>query len=395
MKNFTMALGVAGLSASAAVAGGVDRSGQPIGALFENGNYFELSFGSINPSVSGSDLTPYGTQTGSVAGNHTLPGLALKYQFNDRVSGALIYDQAYGADIHYPTFSGFAGTGSYMLGGTFATVDSQGVTGLLRYKFDQGFSVHGGVRVTKASGAVGLRGVAYGPAFNPADPATYRSFNGHTADLSDDWGAGFIVGGAYERPDIALRVTVTYFSKINHKFDTVETLPGGAAAAMGVTTLTSVTSVDTPQAVNIDAQTGIMADTLLFGSIRWVDWSGFRIDPQWFTAANGGEGLVALEDTTTYTLGIGRKFNDNWSGSIFATYEPKGDPLVSPLAPTNGYKGIGVAAVYTQDNMKVTLGVRYLDLGNADAETGTPDVARARMADNHAVAVGLKVGFTF
>ena len=71
------------------------------------------------------------------------------------------------------------------------------------------------------------------------------------------------------------------------------------------------------------------------------------------------------------------------------------DPLVSPLAPTNGYKGIGLAAVYTQDNMKVTFGARYLDLGNAQPETGTPDTPRAEMAGNHAVAVGVKVGFTF
>ena len=68
---------------------------------------------------------------------------------------------------------------------------------------------------------------------------------------------------------------------------------------------------------------------------------------------------------------------------------------MSPLAPTNGYKGIGVAAVYTRDNMKVTMGARYLRLGDADPETGTPDVARANMRDNTAIAVGVKVGFTF
>ena len=90
---------------------------------------------------------------------------------------------------------------------------------------------------------------------------------------------------------------------------------------------------------------------------------------------------------------MGRKFNDNWSGSVFVTYEPKGDPNVSPLAPTNGYKGIGLAAVYTRDNMKVTMGARYLDLGDANASPG--GVPLAAMTDNHAVAVGVKVGFTF
>ena len=77
------------------------------------------------------------------------------------------------------------------------------------------------------------------------------------------------------------------------------------------------------------------------------------------------------------------------------THEPSTGRLVSPLAPTDGYTGIGIGAVYTRDNMKISMGARYLELGNADPETGTPDTARAEMRNNHAVAVGVKVGFTF
>ncbi|WP_151717445.1 OmpP1/FadL family transporter [Gemmobacter serpentinus] len=392
MKQFTALCGVlAGLVAGSANAGGIDRSGQSIGILFEKGNYVELSFGQINPSVSGNDLAIYGgSPTGSVAGKHNLPSLAVKYDFNDKLSGALIYDQAYGADISYPTGLG----SSFMLGGTEAKVNSQGLTALLRYKFSEQFSVHGGLRASKASGRVALQGRAYGPAFDPADPATYQSVNGYQVDLAPDWGTGYVIGAAFEKPEIALRVALTYFSKVSHKFDSVETLPGGAAAVAGVATVNAITETDTPQAVNIDFQTGVAKDTLVFGTIRWVDWSEFEVAPGTFYGPRLGS-LAELEDSTTYTLGVGRKFTDNWSGSVFVTYEPGGDKLVSPLAPTNGYRGIGFAAVYTQDNMKVTFGARYLDLGNANPETGTPDVARAEMADNHAVAVGVKVGFSF
>lgn len=390
MKQFTALCGVlaafAGAS-GAALAGGVDRSGQPIGIIFEQGNYVELSYGQINPSVSGNDLAIYGGRaTGSVADKHGLPGLAIKYNFNDKLSGALIYDNAYGADIDYATA---AEGGSAMLGGTSALLDSEGITGILRYKFNDNFSAHGGIRASKASGEVNLAGLAYGPV------------SGYNVQFDGDWGTGYLAGVAYEKPEIALRIALTYFSKVKHKLDTVETFASnivnpatGAVLVPGGLPLGSVTEVNTPQAVNLDVQSGIAKDTLLFGSIRWVDWSSFDITPQTFGAVTGG-GLVSLEDTTTYTLGVGRKFNDNWSGSAFVTYEPKGDALVSPLAPTNGYKGIGLAAVYTQDNMKVTFGARYLDLGNAQAETGTPDTARADMRGNHAVAVGVKVGFTF
>ncbi|RID91324.1 aromatic hydrocarbon degradation protein [Gemmobacter lutimaris] len=389
MKKVMASVAALAACAGAAQAGGIDRSGQPIGVIFEKGNYVELSYGQINPSVTGNDLAIYGGRpTGSVADNHSLPGLALKYDFNDKLSGALIYDQAYGADILYDP------TQSVMLGGTEAKVNSQGLTALLRYKFNENFSVHGGVRASKASGHVTLKGLAYGPAFNPTDPTTYRSLNGYAVDLADDWAAGYVIGAAYEKPEIALRVALTYFSKISHKFDSIETLPGGAAAAAGAATVAAITETDTPQAVNLDFQTGVAKDTLVFGSVRWVDWSAFQVAPSTFFGPTAGS-LTDLEDTTTYTLGIGRRFNDNWSGSIFATWEPGGSKLVSPLAPTNGYKGIGIAAVYTRDNMKVTMGARYLRLGDADPETGTPDVARANMRDNTAVAVGVKVGFTF
>ncbi len=386
MKTFTALCGTLAAMAGMAQAGGVDRSGQPIGIIFESGNYVELSYGQINPSVSGVDLPitglyPGGAPTGSVADNHALPGLALKYDFTEQLSGALIYDQAYGADVFYP--SALDG-GSPLLGGTSAKLNSHGLTALARYKFNDNFSVHGGLRASRAGAEVTLSGLAYG------------GLNGYNVKFDDTWGYGYVIGAAYEKPEIALRVALTYFSKVGHDLDTTENLPPAVAAAVGAATVTSTTTVDTPQAVNLDAQTGIAPGTLLFASARWVDWSDFTISPQIFSMPAFGNGsLVSLEDTTTYTLGIGRKFNDNWSGSVFLTYEPKGDPLVSPLAPTNGYKGIGVAAVYTRDNMKITMGARYLDLGNAQPETGTPDVARAQMADNHAVAVGVKVGFSF
>ncbi|MGL4310620.1 MAG: OmpP1/FadL family transporter [Paracoccaceae bacterium] len=374
MKNFTAICGVLFVMAGSAYAGGIDRSGQPINIIYEKGNYAELSYGWINPSVSGNDDAMFGGRgTGSVAGDHNLPGIALKYDFNDQFSGAIIYDQAYGADILYPIGESVA------LGGTSAKMDSEGVTALLRYKFNDNISVHGGIRASKASGEVRLSGLAYGP------------LNGYNVAFDDAWGTGYVAGVAYEKPEIALRVALTYFSKVAHDLDTTETLPAG----LGGLSIASVTTVDTPQAVHLDVQSGIAEDTLLFGNIRWVDWSEFLIDPQTLVAATG-QGLVKLDDTTTYTLGVGRKFNDTWSGSVFVTYEPStGDDLVSPLAPTNGYKGIGMAAVYTRDNMRITMGARYLDLGDAKPETGTPDTARASMENNDAVALGIKVGFSF
>lgn len=344
-------------------AGGIDRSGQGIGALFEKGSYAEFSFGSVTPEITGTDIAA--APTGDVAGDYTQFGFAYKRDVNDRLSYAIIVDQPFGADIEY-------GLTSPLLGGTRAIVDSVATTVLLRYKLDENWSVHGGLRADYASGAIDLRGLGYG------------GLNGYSVTFDNDLAAGYVIGAAYEIPDIALRVAISYNSVLKHSFDTRENIAPG---------LVTQTAVETPQSVNLDFQTGIAKDTLLFGQVRWVDWSEFLVTPAAFGLATGGSSLVTLEDTTTYTLGVGRRFNETWSGAFSLSYEGKGSPVVSPLAPTNGRIGASLAAIYTMDNTKITAGINYTKLGDATAAPG--GVPAAAMSGSSAVGVGIKVGYSF
>ena len=382
MKKTMTAVGtILALGSGAAFAGGIERAPQSLGILFEEGNYAELSFGGASPSVSGRDVLGY--ETGNVASGYGFFGLAYKHQFNQNLSGAFIIEQPFGADLNYATV---ANGGSVMLGGTAVTVDSTTYTALLRYKFDNNFSVHGGIRGSRASGNVTLNGCAYSSPLAPV-PCT-GGVMGYNVDTDTSWGMGWVAGVAYEIPDIAARISLTYNSPIEHDFDTKESING---MPLGPDT---ETTVKTPRSWTLEGQTGIAADTLLFGSIRWVNWSEFRVDPPIFVGFVP-TGLVELEDTTTYTIGVGRKFTDNWSGSASFTYEPTGNDLVSPLAPTNGRKSITLAAIYTMDNIKITTGINYTKLGNAKPETGTPDVQRASMRDNDLWGAGVKIGYSF
>lgn len=383
MKIATSGIAVLMLTASQLVAGGIERAPQSLNALFEEGNYVELSFGGVDPTVEGTDIA--GFETGDVAQGYGFVGMAYKHQFTPEFSGAIIIEQPFGADILYqPATDG----GSPVLGGTRAKVDSTTFTALGRYKMPNNLSVHGGIRGSRADGQVTLNGLAYGPV------------GGYNVDLDKDTGIGWVAGAAWEKPEIAARVSLTYNSKIEHKFDTTETGPlidpdgPGPIPAVPLLDGTSNTSVDTPESWNLEFQTGVAQDTLVFGSIRWVNWSEFRVDPTNFVTVTGG-GLVDLEDTTTYTLGVGRKFTESWSGSASFVYEKAGDDLVSPLAPTNGRKGITLAAIYTQGAMKISTGINYSKLGDATPETGTPDTARAQMEDNHLFGVGVRVGYSF
>ena len=390
MKKIMTGGAVLLISASPLIAGGIERAPQSLSVLFEEGNYAELSFGGADPTVEGTDspisgVYPGGTPTGDVAQGYGFVGLAYKHQFTDNLSAAFIMEQPFGADILYPSVSQ---GGSPLLGATRATVDSTTFTALGRYRFDNNFSIHGGIRGSKANGLVTLNGLAYG------------AVSGYNVDLDDAWGVGYVVGAAYEIPEIAARVSLTYNSSVEHDFDTVETGPlvdpdgPGPIPSLPLLDGTSTTSVKTPQSITLEGQTGIAEGTLLFGSIRWVKWSEFRVDPVNFTTVTGG-GLVELENTTTYTIGVGRKFTENWSGSASFVYEPTGDDLVSPLAPTNGRKGITLAAIYTMDNMKITTGINYSKLGDAKPETGTPDTQRASMEDNDLWGVGVRIGYSF
>ena len=123
------------LGTSPLMAGGIERSNQMLGVLFEPGNYAELSFGGVDPTVEGTDTL--GFNTGDVAQGYGFVGLSYKHQFTPNISGAIIIEQPFGADIRYPTQPGPlpdpSVDGSFLLGGTTAKVDSTTFTALEVY----------------------------------------------------------------------------------------------------------------------------------------------------------------------------------------------------------------------------------------------------------------------
>ncbi|MEV8466699.1 outer membrane protein transport protein [Fluviibacterium sp. DFM31] len=379
-KSLTLATAIVGL-AGAAQAGGIDRSGQPMDLLFKDGNYLEFTAVRTIPDVSGTDIAqsppgfpiPYdsGVSYNDVADAFNDLRFGIKYDFNEKFSLAFMGGEDYGVDILYPEETGS------LLGGTLADANSYALALVGRYHVNENFSLHAGVRRQTADGKIGLGGLAYG------------RVSGYEVNLSQDSAWGYIVGGAYERPEIGLRVALTYNSKITHSFKTTETLNG---ASLGNS---KNTDVDIPQSVNLDFQTGVAEDTLVFGQIRWVDHSQFTVDPEFFTALTG-TGLVKVDNSTTYTLGVGHRFTDQISASIAYIYDDVyGDDLVSPLAPTHGSQALRLGATYRVNQVEFAAGLRYTWLGDAFAETGTPDVARADFSGNSAVSVGLRVGYFF
>ncbi len=356
MKKFTTAGAILLATTSIATAGGIDRSGQFLGVLFEEGgatgNYVQLSFGSVSPDANAGDLFGGALTTGDPLQDYNSIGLAFKTEFNDQWSAALIIDEPYGTEVEY-TSGAFSGTPA---GNGQAYISSTAITGVVRYKLDENISFHGGLRAQEIGGTV-----VSTPGLLVAD---------------SDYDFGYLIGATYERPDIALRVSLTYNSEIDNDLSGTEN-----GAAIPEFTVTS------PESLNLEFQTGIAEDTLLFGTVRHVRWDGYSL------TANGNSYANFANNTTSYTMGIGRRLTDDLS--VFATIGTEADgitPSTTALAPTTGYTSVGIGASYTIDQFEITGGITYVDLGDQLVTAGP---GQFDFDDNDAVGFGLRVGYNF
>lgn len=348
------------IGAAAAEAGGIDRARLSYSILFEDGNYAEIGFSKVSPDVSGTyPAFLGGGSTGNMAGDYLSWSLSYKHQFSDKLHFGLFINTPYGADANYTQ-------GPYT--GLAATWDSKQIAGVLRYEVTPSVSVYGGVRYVKSKANI---------AIPPALVLAPYTASGETGDV------GYIVGAAFEKPEIALRVGLTYESGITHDFPTTETwaLLGGS--------ISTITSIDMPETLTLDFQTGIAKDTLLFGMIRRSTWADWHVMPPGYTGVTGQEITGFDYDVMTYQLGVGRRINENLSVFARLGYEKATGGVSSRLSPTDGVRSIGIGGSYTFDNVKVTAGLEYAKLGDAVDSSGV------LFEGNHALGIGITVGIHF
>ncbi len=364
MQHLAGGLALATLCAGSALAGGVERAARSTSILFENGTYAELRFAHVSPETSGTLAPPAPpVASGGMTEDFTTASLGFKTTLGEKLDIALVIDQPVGADVNYP-----AGT-AYPAAGATATLESNAVTALLRYRLPSDLSLIGGVRAQRTEGRADL----------PYIPG------GYTLGTSSETDFGYVIGIAWEKPEIAARVSLSYNSAIEHDFAVTE---NGAPSLPFTTTI--------PQSVNLEAQTGIAENTLLFGSVRWVDWTAFDISPAGYVRGVGSPLVSYHDDTITYSLGLGHRFSDSWSGAVTLGHEPSVGGFAGNLGPTDGFTSVGLAATYTAGDVEITGAARYIWLGDARTESPTtPGATFANFTGNSAVALGLRMAYTF
>jgi len=304
-------------------------------------------------------------------------------------------------------------------GNTEVEVHTQNLSFVFGYQPTQNWNIYAGPVYQTVKGDLKLRGQAY------------SIFNGYDANFKETGDLGWLAGMAFQIPEIALKASLTYRSEIDHNASTTERLsvlnnPLAAASVTGLLnglgvpttytdamTETGKTKITTPQSVNLDFQTGIMADTIAFANVRWVEWSNFSIRPYQFgkiseavgqlDSVNRPDGFHVVEydkDQWSATVGVGRKLSEQWAGNVSVGWDSGAGNPVSTLGPTEGYWNVGLGVQFSPTPATfIAGGVKYFWLGDAESQTaaqvGEDNRIVGDFSDNHAIAYGLKMGYRF
>ncbi|MGO5565697.1 transporter [Acinetobacter baumannii] len=406
-------LGVLGVFVSnISHASALEQSGQSILPFLENGNYAEANLFAVDSSVSGvvndrADLVRdhQSRDTGDIAESTQFYTAAIKLKLTDRLGFGVLYDQPFSADIKYPARSNnsyFDNDISYE--GTSVKADTQNLSLLFGYSPYQHFQIYGGPVYQTVKANVALRGNAY-----------TQAFNGYNAKFKQQGEVGWLLGGSYQLPDIALKAAITYRSKIKYQFQVEEDIFGEPLKLVE----NEKTKLETPASLNVDFQTGISEKSLVYMNLRWVNWKEFETRPPQYGALSeilmkeltNGEYIQGFKldsyqnDQYSATLGIAHQFTEKWSTSTDVSWDSGTGNPASTMGPIKGSWSLGLGVQFNPaKNYFITGSLKYFWLGDTKTEDGTyylpiegikPYAEQANFKNNHAIAYGLKFGYWF
>ena len=375
MKFKFALIAVASVSASSAYAGGMEVTRLPTSMMFEDGNHASLSFGKFSPDVTDN---VYATN-GSMYKDRSAITATFKTQISDKISiGFASYKSA---EIQLDYSNASVLFSSQSLPDPYVDLGIESMALLGRYEVFNNISIVGGLKYSKGSGG--------GNVLN--SPAGVIA-------AAEDTTLGGIIGLSYENPEIAMRISGVYQAKQDMEHATTTTVTGPTVISL------EDTKSALPASFTIDFQTGIAADTLLFGSIHHALWDDAHIS-FWSLeelggtdGAGNGTGYVqktTWTDTTSLSLGIGRKLSEKWSVSTSLNYEAPSEAAgTSLLSTTDGVSGITLGGKYTFDKMTLTAGVNYSQLGDKKVDPAGA-LPEGSFTDNSVTSFGIKLGYNF
>ena len=318
-------------------AAGLERSNQSIQAFFEKGNYAEVSMLQVNPNVSGKvqPVSSVGSpefSTGDMVNKQHYFQAALKLQPHPQVSVALLFDQPFFTDVDYQF-----DTNQPLSEIADVEFDSNNMTALVGYQPNANWNLFTGVSYQSFSGNLRI------------GTHVENFYVDYAVHFPKDHAWGWLVGASYQLPEYAFNTAITYRSKIKHHTNASESFWGFPLEIAPQ----HATTIQTPESINLDFQTGLPAQNFLYASLRWVNWQDFKIQPIQFAAILQSEGLGNQFNLIDYQknqwstrLGVAHQWSSKWITAVEGLWDSGAGNPASGLNPVDGYVGVGTGAVY-------------------------------------------------
>lgn len=440
------------LTATAAQAAGLDRSGQDVTAFLQDGTYAEAVYTYIDANVTGKDTA--GKDTGDIAEAYDFFRYGVKADINDTFSVGVLYDEPFGAAIQYDGNSNFVADKN-----ATATIFAQAINQATKAQLNDSFTYRRAIKpvLDSVKSPQRARAVASTLETNSAQakpiadrlraaaahaeatdgqktnveirtnnltmlvgaklganknfqiyggpvaqrvkgevhlrgPA-YQVMTGYDAKIATDTQLGWAAGLAFYKPEIALKAALTYRSEIEHDSEIAETIP--VTGYVGKKDF----KVTLPDSWNLDFQTGVNPTTLLTAKVRYVPWSDFDIRPTQYTETTKlryPQGLPIIsydKDQWSAEIGLGKRVSDRLAVSGAVGWDSGAGNPASSLGPIKGYYSLGLGARYNvTPEWSLSLGGKYFKFGDAQAQLPTKDTV-GNFDSNDGYAVGVKLAY--
>lgn len=440
------------LTATAAQAAGLDRSGQDVTAFLQDGTYAETVYTYIDANVTGKDTA--GKDTGDIAEAYDFFRYGVKADINDTFSVGVLYDEPFGAAIKYDGNSNFVADKN-----ATATIFAQAINQATKAQLNDSFTYRRAIKPVLDSVKSPQRALAVASTLETnsaqAKPIAdrlraaaahaeatdgqktnveirtnnltmlvgaklganknfqiyggpvaqrvkgevhlrgpaYQVMTGYDAKIATDTQLGWAAGLAFYKPEIALKAALTYRSEIEHDSEIAETIPVTGYAGK------KDFKVTLPDSWNLDFQTGVNPTTLLTAKVRYVPWSDFDIRPTQYTETTKlryPQGLPIIsydKDQWSAEVGLGKRVSDRLAVSGAVGWDSGAGNPASSLGPIKGYYSLGLGARYNvTPEWSLSLGGKYFKFGDAQAQLPTKDTV-GNFDSNDGYAVGVKLAY--
>lgn len=375
------------MAAGSVQAGGFTRGDADTEILYEDGSVAarggviyvvpKRSYETINGAAATDD---------DYSKNYAIPSFSAKARISENLSCAFTYTQPFGAKSEYGSQAQAADAAADVAGGSLpnAVRNSKFYTneygGTCAVNFDVG------------PGQLYFLGGGFVESFDYKETKTLG-----TLELEDSAAGGYRIGAAYEITEYALRAELMYRSQVDHdasgKFR-----PAGLLGLFLPGEVSATGSGSLPQSLELNLQSGVAPGWLVFGSVKWTDWSVLQTLNYTIPALAGIGQNPNLQknffwqDGWTITGGVGHSFNDNVSGAVTLTWD-KGVGTGADIMTDVWTLGVGTQIKGGPGVLRLGAGLSYLTSGSQSVAQKADYNATADGDWAYAVTASYKIAF--